>query len=55
MTNNDIKQIGESLMTLAEHLTDIDCEITANEILDELSGRLICEEEASEVRTYLST
>ena len=55
MKIGEIENTGEAMMRLAEYLSDEHCEITADEILDELTGRLICEEDAGEVRVYLST
>ena len=55
MTRNDIKDAGENLMALAEIFSCEEVEIIADEILEELSGRIICEEDACDIKAYLST
>ena len=51
----DVKRTGESLMELAESLTLDDSEVTADEIVDKLEGRLLSAEEAGDIRRWLNT
>jgi len=54
MTRNMAKQIGDNLIELAELLSDDVCEVTADEILENIESRSICEEDAGEIKRYLS-
>lgn len=57
MTNNDVKQAGDKLIELAELLTDGDTHymITADELLENITGRSISEEQAGQIKVYLNT
>ena len=54
-TKNGAKNIGNALIHLADLLTDNDEEVAADEILENLTGQFISEEEAGEIKNYLST
>ena len=51
----DSTEVGKAIMKLAEQLTVDDCEITTDEILDVIEGRLMSVEEVGSVRAYLAT
>ena len=57
MKRDSIKRIGDNLIDLAELLTDgdVDCIITADELLENITGRSISEEEAGDIKVYLSS
>jgi len=50
-----IKKVGDSLIDLAESLSSDDCEITANELLENIAGRSISYEDATHIDRYLSS
>jgi len=49
------KEVGDILVQLAESLTVEECEITADELLENIEGRSLSVEETGSVREYLST
>ncbi len=53
MTNNNAKQAGQCLIDLAEILTDDDCVINAGELLENITGHSISEEDAGDIKEYL--
>lgn len=55
MTRNEAKQVGEYLIDIAELLSDTECPITADELLENITGRSISEEDAGEIKEYLSS
>jgi len=55
MTKDGAKNIGDSLINLADLLTNFDDEVTADEILGNISGVLISEEDAGLISDYLSS
>lgn len=55
MTKNGAKNIGDALINLADLLTNFDEEVTPDEILEDITGKSISEEDAGEVNQYLAT
>ena len=54
-TEIDVEKVGQAIMKLAELMTVQDAEMTADEILNVMEGRLMASEEAGNVRAYLNT
>ncbi len=50
-----VNEIGDTLMELAELVSEDDCEITADELLENITGRAITVEDAGGIAAYLST
>lgn len=53
--DDNTKKIGDCLIELAELLTTDCCEITANELLENITCRSICEEKSHKIDRYLSS
>ncbi len=52
--SEQIKEVGDLLIDLADKLSHEDCEITSNELLENIAGRSISEESAGHIKDYLS-
>ena len=51
----DAEKVGQALIELAELMTVEDAEMTADELVNAMEGRVMAAEEAGCVREYLST
>ena len=54
-TEIDIEKVGKAISVLAELMTVYEAEMTTDNLINAMDGRVMAAEEADDVREYLST